>query len=487
MRFRLPLLLPLIALVLTAVLSPSPALANSRMLVGLQDDPTLRWRPDRARNFGLAQQAHVGIVRTTVYWSRIAEKKPRNAANPFDRAYRFSDLDEFVRNAGLHGMEVMLTIWGTPKWANHGRGQNHAPAKLADLRKFAQAVANRYSGRHRGYPFVRFYTVWNESNLGLFLSPQYNPRTHKPVAPKIYAGIYRAAYAGIKAGNRHALVGIGETSARGRDRYLGQKGVQETESPGHFARLLSEQKPRLKFDAWSHHPYPTTLRQRPTQRVRWPNVTLQRLPHFEDALSRWFKRETVPIWITEYGYQTRPAMPGGVTSGQQAVYLRQALDYAAGDPNVQVFIWFILRDDPTSGWKSGLVSRNGAKKPAFATFTRRAAEYDGREPEITLAPGTQYPPARFAALELWSRSGTGAKVGLTVTVYSQVTNRRLRLVRTAQPLSRIGYDGWISFRVPLARAIARVYSVNIRAVDIHGNRVDRSVSLRVTPRQRQRR
>src|SRR5580765_9045520 len=129
MRFRLLLLLlPLIALALTAVLSPSPALAQPRMLVGLQDDPTFRWRPDRARNFGLAQQAHVGIVRTTVYWSRIAEKRPRNAANPFDRAYRFSDLDEFVRNAGLHGMEVMLTIWGTPKWANHGKGQNYDPS-----------------------------------------------------------------------------------------------------------------------------------------------------------------------------------------------------------------------------------------------------------------------------------------------------------------------------------------------------------------------
>jgi hypothetical protein len=453
------------------------------MLVGLQDDPTLRWRPDRAAAFRLAQRAHAGIVRTTVYWSRIAPRRPRQAANPFDKAYRFSDLDEFVRNAGLHGMEVMLTIWGTPKWANHGKGQNHAPAKLADLRKFAQAVANRYSGRHRGYPFVRYYTVWNESNLGLFLSPQYNPRTRKPVAPRIYAGIYRAAYAGIKAGSPHALVGIGETSARGRDRYLGEKGVQETESPGRFAKLLSLQRPRLKFDAWSHHPYPTTLRQRPTQRVRWPNVTLRHVPKFEDELAAWFKRNSVPIWITEYGYQTRPARAGGVTASQQSAYLRQALHVAAGDPNVAMFIWFILRDDPTSDWKSGLVSRNGAKKPAFATFARRAAAYDGRDPQITLDHGAQYPLVRFAALELWSRSGTGAKVGLTVTVYSQAANRRLRLVRTAQPLTRIGYDGWISFHIPLARAIARNYSVDIRAVDIHGNKVDRSVFLRVKPQR----
>jgi hypothetical protein len=482
MRFRLILLT--FACALAFALVPLSASAEPRMLVGFQDDPSLRWRDDRQSIFDVAEKANAGIVRTTVYWSRIAEKRPANAANSFDPAYHFDDLDEFVRNAGMHGMEVMLTIWGTPAWANGGKGQNYAPTRVADLQNFTKALASRYSGRFNGYPFVRYYTVWNESNLGLFLSPQYNPRTRRPIAPKIYAGIYRAAYAGIKAGSPRALVGIGETSARGRDHYLGQKGVQETESPGHFAKLLSEQRPRLKFDAWSHHPYPTTLRQRPTKRVRWPNVTLEKLPKFEDALAHWFKRESVPIWITEYGYQTRPAKAGGVTSAQQAAYLRQALDAAAGNPNVDMFIWFILRDDPTSDWKSGLVSRNGAKKPAYATFTRRAADYDGRDPQVTLDPGAQYPLVRFAALELWSRSGTGAKVGLTVTVYRQAPNRRLTLVRTAQPLSRIGYDGWISFHIPLARASARVYSVDIHAVDIHGNKLDRSVVLRVKPRPR---
>jgi len=480
MRLRIPLI-SLLALLLAAAVAPSVALAKPRMLIGVQDDPSLRWRPDRKAAFNLAQRAHTGIVRTTVYWSRIAETRPRNATNSFDRAYRFSDLDEFVRNAGLHGMEVMLTIWGTPKWANHGAGQNHAPSKLADLREFAQAVANRYNGRHAGYPFVRYYTVWNESNLGLFLSPQYNPRTKKPVAPRIYAGIYRAAYAGIKAGNRHALVGIGETSARGRDRYLGQKGVQETESPGHFAKRLAGQRPRLKFDAWSHHPYPTTLRQRPITRVNWPNVTLRQLPKFEEKLAGWFHRKSVPLWITEYGYQTRPAKAAGVTAGQQAAYLKQALTFAAGEPDVDIFIWFILRDDPTSEWKSGLVSRSGAKKPSYAAFSKAAAKYDGREPEVLLEYGQPYPLVRVPALELWARSGTGAKVGLTVTVYSQ-TGRRLRLVKTAQPVSKIGFDGWIAFHAPLPRAIARNYSVEVRAGDIHGNKIARSLYLHVKPK-----
>jgi Cellulase (glycosyl hydrolase family 5) len=470
---RLRLILITMACALTALAYPLLASAAPRMLIGFQDDPSLRWRDDRLQVFDLAQQAHAGIVRTTVYWSRIAETRPKNATNPFDPAYRFDDLDEFVRNAGLHGMEVMLTIWGTPPWANGGKGQNYAPTRMADLQNFARALAFRYSGRFQGLPFVRYYTVWNESNLGLFLSPQYNANG-KAIAPSIYAHLFRAAYAGIKAGNRRALVGIGETSARGRDHYLGKKGTQETESPGKFAELLSLEKPRLKFDAWSHHPYPTSPSQKPTQQVRWPNVTLTQLPRFEDSLSHWFKRKEIPIWITEYGYETKPGEPKGVTLAQQRNYLRQAINIAANDPRVEMFIWFILRDDPTSAWQSGLVNRNGTKKPSFNTFAALAAEYDGRSPQIKVNAGVTNPLVRFAALELWSRSGTGARVGMTISVYDNS-----KLVKTEQPVSVLGPDGWVSFRAPLKAVKGHTYQIFVVANDVNGNQVQRSVLIRV--------
>ena len=236
----------------------------------------------------------------------------------------------------------------------------------------------------------------------------------------------------------------------------------------------------MKFDAWSVHPYPTSLTQPPTEKVHWPNVTLSQLPRFERALDTWFRWSAIPIWITEYGYQTRPQRPHGVSFAQQKAYVRQALDIAAGDPRVQIFIWFILRDDPTSAWKSGLVERNGAKKPAFATFASAAAAYDGRNPQIAVAAGVKNPVARFAALDLWTRSGTGAKVGLTIAVYRQYRKQRTpKLVATAQPLRRIGYDGWVSFRVPITTEEDRTYTVHVAAEDVHGNRVDRSVLLRV--------
>src|SRR5262245_23357387 len=117
---RLRLFLVAAAACVTAVLFPLGASAQPRMLIGFQDDPSLRWRDDRLAVFDLAQQANAGIVRTTVYWSRVAQTRPANGANPFDPAYRFDDLDELVRNAEMRGMDVMLTIWGTPSWANGG-------------------------------------------------------------------------------------------------------------------------------------------------------------------------------------------------------------------------------------------------------------------------------------------------------------------------------------------------------------------------------
>ena len=470
MRFRLICLT--FACALGAVLYfPLTASAEPRMMVGFQDDPSLRWRDDRQSVFDVAEAAHAGIVRTTVYWSRIAENRPANAANPFDPAYRFDDLDEFVRNAGLHGMEVMLTIWGTPSWANGGKGQNFAPRRFADLQNFTRALASRYSGRFSGYPFVRYYTIWNESNLGQFLSPQYVGG--KPAAPRIYAALYRAAHAGIKAGNPRALVGIGETSARGRDKVLGRAGTQETESPGKFAQLLSQQRPVLRFDAWSHHPYSTAPNLPPTQRVRWPNVTLTQLPKFEESLELWFHK-VVPIWITEYGYETKPGEPKGVTLSQQAAYARTAMNIAANDPRVSMFIWFIVRDDPTSAWQSGLLNRDGSRKPAFGAFSALAAKFDGRNPQISVKPGVSNPLVRYAALELWSRSGTGAKVGMTIAIYDG-----RRLLRTAQPVSTIGPDGWVQFHAPLRAVLEHNYYITIKAGDIHGNFVNRSVLVRV--------
>ncbi len=226
----------------------------------------------------------------------------------------------------------------------------------------------------------------------------------------------------------------------------------------------------MKYDGWSTHPYPTDLTQKPLQKVRWPNVTLSQLPLFEQSLDKWFHRKNTPIWITEYGYQTKPENPKGVSYLTQSRYTRQVLNIAAGDPRVTMFIWFILRDDPTSLWKSGLLRREGLKKPAFASFAALAKKYDGRSPQLSVKAGVRNPAVKFAALEFLSRSGRGAKVGMTISVYD-----RGKLLKTAQPESTVGLDGWVSFRAPLTTAKGHDYTIYIDANDVNGNTLQRSV------------
>ena len=454
-----------------AVVAPAAANAAQRMLIGLQDDPSFRWREDRVLELDKAQNANAGIVRTTVYWSKIAPARPANASDPFDPAYEWNDLDEFVQNTQARGIEVMFTIWGTPNWANGGRGQNRAPTRYSDLTAFARALASRYSGAFPGLPFIGYYTVWNEPNLEQFLAPTFDKRG-KPVSPFTYAKIYRAAYAGIKAGNRRAQVGIGETSPRGRDRLTPKPGkLQNTLSPGKFAQLLSTARPALKFDAWAHHPY-SELGRSPLQKVRFPNVNLTEMPIFERKLEQWFHRKSIRIWITEYGFETKPAERKGVTLGQQAAYVRQSLAMARKDPHIQIYIWFIFKDDPTSTWQSGLFSQSGQQKPAYATFASLAKLLDARNPIVTAKVGTGVPVIRIPVLELAARSAVGDPVGATIRIYDS----RGKFIEVVQLASKIDIDGFASYVFGKSQKAA-TYRVDFDINDKNGNSVKRYATL----------
>src|SRR5688500_14661050 len=110
------------------------------MHVGFHDDPNCECAERRTDNLDQASDANTTIVRTLVTWADTAPTRPANGANPFDRAYRFNDLDELVRNTQERDMEVLITIWGTPKWANGGKTPNFLPRRMSDLTAFSRAV-----------------------------------------------------------------------------------------------------------------------------------------------------------------------------------------------------------------------------------------------------------------------------------------------------------------------------------------------------------
>jgi hypothetical protein len=456
-----------VLVLLVSLVAPAAAMAAPRMWLGFQDDPYFRWLPERFFMRDRAVHANSTIMKTTVYWFNVAPRRPANAANPFDPAYRWEDLDEFVRQAQDRDIEAMLTIWGTPSWA--GPGRNRMPRRLADLTNFARALSTRYSGRYRGYPYVRFYSVWNEPNLTLFLAPQFDSRG-RSVAPGLYARLYRAAFTGLKAGSPTAQVAIGETSARGRDR--DHPTASDTHSPGKFAELLSKARPRLRFDAYAHHPYSSPVNQPPTQVVRWPNVSMTTLPRFGAQLDKWFGRKNTPIWLTEYGHETRPETPRGVTYTQQASFMRTAFGMARRNPRVSMLIWFIMRDNPVNKWQSGLMTQGGLEKPAFDLFSVLAKPLDARNLVVNVKGGRANPAVRVPTAKLAYRSGAGARVGLTYRVFE-----RNRLIAVEQPVATIARDGWITIRPRFTPVRGRTYTLQADVNDPNGNTVSRTLTL----------
>jgi hypothetical protein len=437
------------------------------MPIGFFDDPSFRWSPDRQQNLAAAAAAGATVIHTTANWAQLAPTRPAFPADADDKAYRLSDLDELVRESARYGLRVMIDITGTPKWANGGQPPNHMPKHLSDLATFAKMLALRYDGRNPGKGQVSLWSVWNEPNLQQFLTPQYVGK--RIVSPANYAKLYKTVYAAIKSQNPMAKVAIGETSAQGRDRP--SAGSSQTVAPGTFAHLLSK-IPGLHFDAWAHHPYPTARTAKPLEKVRYPNVTLSQLPRFEAQLAKDFHR-AVPIWITEYGHETKPAQPKGVTYAQQAAYATQALTIARNDPSVQMFCWFTFRDSAGNPWKSGLVKQSGAAKPAFARFAALAHQIDGTT--VVGKGGRSLGSIAIFVPFLTFYDPVGSLVGITYHVMDGV-----KLVASGEPRSNLAPDGSVSFVPAFTPVKGHSYTITATVNDANGNLQTRQVAVRST-------
>ena len=99
-------------------------------------------------------------------------------------------------------------------------------------------------------------------------------------------------------------------------------------------------------------------------------MTLANLSVLTKLLGKYYGNKK--LWITEYGYQTRPPdRLFGVSWIRQAKYLTQAYKLARKNPRVTMMLWFLLRDEGRlGGWQSGLFTAGGKKKPAYNAFRR---------------------------------------------------------------------------------------------------------------------
>jgi hypothetical protein len=267
-------------------------------------------------------------------------------------------------------------------------------------------------------PRVDFWSIWNEPNHPGWLTPQWHPNPEGgrmvAVSPRVYRRLFDSAWAALQAtGHGQDTILVGETSPRGaRDR-----GLTKAVRPLEFIRELYCLSRRLRpyrggqarargcpdtdaarssfasdhpglFQAtgWAHHPYAFETPPRRHDRVR-DNVVLidlRRLTKTLDrALARHGRPRQLPIYVTEYGYQTKPPDPTvGVSWARQAAYLAEGDYLAFRNPRVAAMTQFLLVDDgplrqfPSDDprywgtFQTGLVTHEGRRKLAYEAYKR---------------------------------------------------------------------------------------------------------------------
>ena len=361
---------------IAATAKPNPAKAAGGMLVGIYDPVQPLAAPDAT--FKTLVSLRAQIIRLNLDWNLIATKQPAAPTDPADPAYDWSTYDRAVVNAAKNKIQVLFTIYGTPRWAQTGKkGVNRAPTKMKSLRYFALAAAKRYSGsfkREDGtkLPPVRKWLAWNEPNNPIFLQPQWQKlgKGYIPIAARNYVGICTAVFTGVHSSHlSKEVVGCGATDPRGNN---APRSNRPSISPIAFLNALHRYGlKRRGFDVYAHHPYYGRPNESPSTMPKdKQTVTLANISVLTKLLSKWYGNKK--LWITEYGYQTRPPDRSfGVTWVKQAQYLTQAYKLARKNPHITMMLWFLLRDEGRlSGWQSGLFTVGGKKKPAYDAFRR---------------------------------------------------------------------------------------------------------------------
>jgi hypothetical protein len=392
------------ALTLPAAASGSPGQESIFM-----DDNRLMYRGAQATQDTFAELRALGVdrVRLSVHWRVLATQEPTD----------FDPLDFALETADAHGIAVLLNLTGPAPES----GINRPDARAFGA--FTEMLGHRYSGDYAdesdGLPLPRVsaWSIWNEPNWGGHLQPQWvasrtTMRTRKgkrrivtawtPRAPHVYRALYRAATAALeRSGHGADTILLGETAPLG-SRY---RGTDQHLRPLTFVRELfcldRQHKPftgvaarrrgcdfhtagPLRATGYAHHPYsiqspPATSFLDPDTAVLADRSRLYSVLDRAAAAGR--VPAALPMWITEYGYQTNPPDPlRGVTPGEQARWLSEAELITWGDPRVAAQAQFLLRDDELrhqypasdrrhfSTYQSGLQYADGSHKPAYAAY-----------------------------------------------------------------------------------------------------------------------
>src|SRR4029079_14397842 len=168
---------------------------------------------------------------------------------------------------------------------------------------------------------------------------------------------------------------------------------------------------RLDADGYAHHAYTTAKGPRFVPHDR-RDVTLGVLSRTEVAVHRAAKAGALPrglpVYLTEFGIQSRPDRIQGVSFAKQAAYLAVAEHMAYVNPRVLSFSQYLMTDDKPrasalnnyAGFESGLRTSKGKKKPAYKAFRLPLAVENYGSTDVLWGLVRQYRQATAVRIEV---------------------------------------------------------------------------------------
>jgi hypothetical protein len=398
------------ALALAAVAAPS-AHASRTQESTFQDDNHLIYAPpgEVARTMDRMKALGADRLRITVLWSAIApdlgaKRKPAGFDGADPGAYppgAWDHYDTVVQLAAERGLAINfnITVPG-PLWAT-GQSpradiENRYDPDPAEFGDFVRAVGRRF-------PQVTYWSLQNEPNQPGWLDPQWVRSRGRWVeaAPSVYRGMVDAAWRALQdTGHGADTILIGETAPKG----VSVRGITRALSPGRFIKRLYCLDDHLQLlkgvratergcpaatspgefraahpglfaaTGYAHHPYELIFP--PNRKPRHSDwYTIANLHSLSSLLRRVRARfgfgGGFPLYLTEFGYQTDPPDPVGVTPREQARYLNQAEYLAYRNRSVRTLSQFLLYDDDEAmpaTFQTGLRYLDGSAKPSAAAY-----------------------------------------------------------------------------------------------------------------------
>ena len=407
--------------IVAALAIPSAASAGSRQLSLIQDDAEMfaeRKGEDPAAAMREMRDLGVDVLRTNVLFYRVYRRmqdrvKPSgfDTANPNEPLYNWALTDRIVSLAEQNDIRLLFTVsgpgphWSTERPRSCGRKPCTLRPKVKEFGQFVQAVAKRYAGR------VDWYSIYNEPNLKQWLRPEIKNTRYGRVesAAVVYRRLWQEGYKAIRRydpGRRNRVL-FGEVAAISAPLpFLYAALCLDPNGRPFSGRLKSLHRcggrpAKLNIGGWAIHPYNQgglgPPRRRTSSKTALPQ---QYIPRLHRLMARAAGRGRVPggrgIYMTEFGYQTRPPDPVSFTSPrEQAQYINESDRLFFGDPRVKTVAQYQLVDVPVANqYNSGLRFAGGKKKASYEAY-RLPIVVTKRTSRLVEVWG-QVRPARFA-------------------------------------------------------------------------------------------